>query len=1127
MKLRAIWQTWVAVTTSRRAEFAVWAVGVAIACAATTAFAASAKGGFTKALLFRQPNASEPASILLPGLDGDVLQDYSLSTLVRVPSNALASLVDRAKRQPLEIEPHDEFDKIYSGGNVIDARLGTVASIPGAKVRAPYLSGFGAYVVQFIGPIVEDWFSRLRSVGAVVGQYLPYNACIVAADVGVTSKIAALPFVQFVDVMHPFLKPSIVVPTGSGKEEWQIEIVDAPDALITIAHLRALSERDGVVSRFSPSELRFEGTFETRMLPAVLDDPLVIAVAHTPHLAPSDERTAMSLTSNIDAQGNPTHAGRYKKWLGDVCEVCGSLQNEDYWIGFADSGIDGGRGAGTGNGTIPNEPSASGAHRAELGPERIRYGTNYDFLRDTTTVQGTGFHTLHDTQGHGTLITGVAAGDSVGTADTTGFFLGTGVAPTAGIYVSKAYLANDKVEDIATLASEARTASPPVYVQNHSYNQYIGDGGAACGAYFDGYYSTVSRDFDHAVRDSDSATSGNQQITLTVSAGNVSQEGSSNCHDNDRTLTLPPATAKNVIAVGMAESVRVDPSFEWGCYFALSQKYSNVASNTKRGTAIAGWIKPDLMAAASDISQARSSDAAAPFCFDSHYSTYTPASLPDAYRGSTGTSFAAPMAAGAALLASRYYAATLQNGNAGSASPALVKAMLIAGAKSMRGGLDRSAVHVWSATDRVGLNYHTGDLVIPRIPNGHVYRADLSYSTGESTQEPVWPQPNDPPYIQPNGLQWNYDRDETTIGLAPNQQQGFGRLSLEDVLSTYPSRVFVNEGNALSVQGSPWEQTYRVHDGNAMVRVVLVWTDPEAQPPSEALPLTVAPLVNHLQLSVDLLDGNSSCTTRYVGNNITAAPSTGEEVSIADATCTQIAIDNVNNVLVIRFAAAAGTQFKVRVRNTQGQSAQDFALVVYNAYAGSTAPPTTAPSQLHADYIGSAVQLQWGSVTGATAYDVQRSGADGPFKTIGSSASNNYIDGSTQISAAYVYRVRGRNSGGGGPYSNLDLATTVSFTDDPLIAGLSIKAAQITQLRSAIDAVRAAAGLSAFVWTDSSLMPQVTRIKAVHILDLRSALEEARSTLDLMTLSYPSGSILPNVTNVKAAHITEVRDGVK
>jgi hypothetical protein len=130
-------------------------------------------------------------------------------------------------------------------------------------------------------------------------------------------------------------------------------------------------------------------------------------------------------------------------------------------------------------------------------------------------------------------------------------------------------------------------------------------------------------------------------------------------------------------------------------------------------------------------------------------------------------------------------------------------------------------------------------------------------------------------------------------------------------------------------------------------------------------------------------------------------------------------------------------------------------------------------------------------------------------------------------STTYIYRVRAVDANGCySDFSNTDIATTIVFTDDPLVAGTTVvKAVHVTELRSAVNAVRAAAALSAASWTDSSLTS--VEIKAVHISELRSALDAARSALSLSALTYTDSSLTPGTTPVKAVHATELRNGVK
>lgn len=173
------------------------------------------------------------------------------------------------------------------------------------------------------------------------------------------------------------------------------------------------------------------------------------------------------------------------------------------------------------------------------------------------------------------------------------------------------------------------------------------------------------------------------------------------------------------------------------------------------------------------------------------------------------------------------------------------------------------------------------------------------------------------------------------------------------------------------------------------------------------------------------------------------------------------------------------------------------------------------------------VGLTWTSVTGAATYEILRSEDAVNYASRGTTAGTAFSD-SAQANKAYLYKVRAVDALSSiGPDSALDLATTVIFADDPLVAQTtSVKAVHVTALRTAVNAVRALAGLSASTFTDSTITAQSTQVKAVHVTELRSALNAARSTLGLSALSYTDPSLAAGVA-VKAAHVTDLRNGVK
>ncbi len=173
------------------------------------------------------------------------------------------------------------------------------------------------------------------------------------------------------------------------------------------------------------------------------------------------------------------------------------------------------------------------------------------------------------------------------------------------------------------------------------------------------------------------------------------------------------------------------------------------------------------------------------------------------------------------------------------------------------------------------------------------------------------------------------------------------------------------------------------------------------------------------------------------------------------------------------------------------------------------------------------VNVTWGAVGGADHYEVWRSSLGDEYAIVGSPSTNAFTDNTVSADTTYLYRVRAiAPSDDPSGFSTIDPATTVLFTDDPLTATVTtIKAVHLTQLRTAVNAFRAAADLDP-LGADPTVAVGAT-VQAEHILDLRLGLDTARSVLALSALSYTDPSLTPGVTTAKAAHVTELRNGVK
>ncbi|MBI2823015.1 MAG: hypothetical protein HYX74_12400 [Acidobacteria bacterium] len=90
-----------------------------------------------------------------------------------------------------------------------------------------------------------------------------------------------------------------------------------------------------------------------------------------------------------------------------------------------------------------------------------------------------------------------------------------------------------------------------------------------------------------------------------------------------------------------------------------------------------------------------------------------------------------------------------------------------------------------------------------------------------------------------------------------------------------------------------------------------------------------------------------------------------------------------------------------------------------------------------------------------------------------------------------------------------------------------IKGIHLTELRTAVNAVRSCAGLGAASWTDPIINPTETLVQAVHVQEARDNLNSARTTLGLAAQTWTDPTLTVGETEVKKVHFDELRQGVK
>ncbi|HEU4888373.1 MAG TPA: IPT/TIG domain-containing protein, partial [Thermoanaerobaculia bacterium] len=168
------------------------------------------------------------------------------------------------------------------------------------------------------------------------------------------------------------------------------------------------------------------------------------------------------------------------------------------------------------------------------------------------------------------------------------------------------------------------------------------------------------------------------------------------------------------------------------------------------------------------------------------------------------------------------------------------------------------------------------------------------------------------------------------------------------------------------------------------------------------------------------------------------------------------------------------------------------------------------------------IDLSWSPVAGATFYEVSRRQPAGTWDVIGTPATTSFTDGGRTAESTYVYRVRAGDAAlNYSDPSAIDLATTMSAESSTIVAGTPILALDIANLRTRVNAVRAAANLSATSFTGGGDGEPVLR---TDLTNLRDALSQARLTLGLAAGTFTDKTITAGATPVKALHLNEILD---
>ncbi len=166
------------------------------------------------------------------------------------------------------------------------------------------------------------------------------------------------------------------------------------------------------------------------------------------------------------------------------------------------------------------------------------------------------------------------------------------------------------------------------------------------------------------------------------------------------------------------------------------------------------------------------------------------------------------------------------------------------------------------------------------------------------------------------------------------------------------------------------------------------------------------------------------------------------------------------------------------------------------------------------------ITLQWDpnppadGVLGYRVYVSTPAGGEQTFTVLGTTSFTYTNASATEL---YYFQVAAYNLAGEGARS----ARITSMVDHPLSMGTLVRAVHMTQLRTAINAVRVQNGLLPVVWTDPVIVPGSTSIKAAHVTEMRTALAQVYARQGRQQPVFPT--LTPGVTPVRGTDIMAIR----
>ncbi|MDK2830558.1 MAG: hypothetical protein PWQ75_310 [Methanolobus sp.] len=489
---------------------------------------------------------------------------------------------------------------------------------------------YAYYIVQFSGPVRDQWKQDIISTGAELYTYVPNNAFVVRMNASSMAQVNELAFVKWIGEYKSTYKYDPEIESDNSLEQG-LYSAETEENKIYYISLFSADEYLNVLESLEALGVEVLGGYGKTIRVKASDSQI-------------DSIVAISGISWIEEYVQPTFDNNIATGIitTDVVHDTYGLNGSGQVVAVADTGIDVG---------VDNE-----SMHADL---RGRILAIFDIAEDgaADVASGHGTHVSGSVLGNGSLSGGQYAG----------------MAPEAKLVMQALgstsdglYLPSGGLEELFQMA----------------YNESARIHTNSWGSDTKGLYTEYSEAVDKFMWD-------HQDMLILFSAGN---EGIDSDSDGviDPDSIGSPATAKNCLTVGASENERgatfsVPPYTKWGLAWPnfypsspISDDYmasdsDGIAAFSSRGPTDDGRIKPDVVAPGTFIASTRSSVATGTGwgLINSNY----------LYMG--GTSMSTPITAGSVALIREYYT---EVENLSSPSASLLKATIINGACNITPG---------------------------------------------------------------------------------------------------------------------------------------------------------------------------------------------------------------------------------------------------------------------------------------------------------------------------------------------------------------------------------------------------------------------------------------------------------